>query len=189
MMSGKRKHAHASDRHASLPAALMVLAAALAACGGGRDADAPPVASAADVATPMIDPCTLLTTAEVQQELGWTATAATDTVTMPGRGNCEYASTAGDRKLWLFLGPSTSQPSRDHYRMNAESYTKDMGFEEIEFIDDIGSAAMWVPEGRQLTAVVPRYEIQVIDMTAQERANLTLPQARALLQKAMARLD
>jgi hypothetical protein len=49
-----------------------------------------------------------------------------------------------------------------------------MGFEDLELIDDIGSAAMWVPEGRQLTAVLAGYEIHITDMTGQESAELTL---------------
>lgn len=108
---------------------------------------------------------------------------------MPGRGSCEYAATAGNRKLWLFLGPSSSEPTPNHYRVNAESYARDMGYKNIELIDDIGSAAMWVPEVRHLTVVVPGYELQVIDMSAGEDASLNLEQARALAQKVIGRLN
>ena len=191
MTSREMLPACTTHRCVSVLFALPLLASTALACGNG-DSGGTAAASgnaAAAASEPIPDPCTLLTTAEVQQQLGWSVTATTDTTSMAGRGNCEYAATTENRKLWLYLSPSTGAPSPDHYSVNAESYTNDMGFKDIEFIDDIGNAAMWLPEARQLTVVVPGYEVQVIDMTASGEASLSLAQARALMQKALERLN
>lgn len=75
------------------------------------------------------------------------------------------------------------------YLAQSEWSRMDAGHGNIELIDDIGSAAMWVPEVRHLTVVVPGYELQVIDMSAGENASLDLEQARALAQKVIGRLN
>ncbi|HEX6251972.1 MAG TPA: hypothetical protein VFZ56_11110, partial [Gemmatimonadaceae bacterium] len=138
----------------------VLLAATMVACGGSESAaaDAEPASgSSGAAAVPLPDPCTLLAAGEIEETLGWrVGQMSLDTTLIQGAASCDYQ--AGDRgSLLLMLKPSSSNPDRDSYRQHEESYRETWGMDDLQFIDDIGSAAVW-SEGL-LTVAVPGYEI------------------------------
>lgn len=175
-----------------LTGVFLLLASAIAACGGGESEGRTesgagnPQQTAATLA---IDPCSLLRQEEVSQALGWAgANARTDTTRIPGMGSCEFAATGQPKKLWLHLRPASARPRADQYRADEADQKESLGVEEIQFIDGLGTAAMWVPDFRQLVVAVPSYEVSMMDMSPGNIADLSLEQARGLMNRAIARL-
>lgn len=181
-------HGHAGEATAmrAAVAVTLALATALAACGGddsaAGDAAATPTPAAAEQ---LPDPCTLLTPEELEEVVGWRPTEATiDTAGLAGRTSCQFRSS--EKWMMLMVGASTEKPDRDHYRQNEDYYRETFGFDDYEFIDDVGTTSMWT--SGLMTSVVPRYEVTLSDLSGGD-SPLALPQARALMEKALARLD
>ena len=167
-------------------AVTLALATALAACVGDDSAGAHVAATPARAAAEQLpDPCTLLTPEEVEQVVGWRPTEATiDTAGLAGRTSCQFRSS--EKWMMLMVGASTEKPDRDHYRENEDYYRETFGFDDYEFIDDVGTTTMWT--SGLMTTVVPRYEVTLSDMSGGD-SPLAVSQARALMEKALARLD
>jgi hypothetical protein len=168
-------------------AVTLALATALAACGGNESAAADTAATSANRAAveQLPDPCGLLTAEEMEQVVGWRPTEATiDTAGLAGRTSCQYRNS--EKWMMLMVGSSTETPDRDHYRENEDYYRETFGFDDYEFLDDVGTTTMWT--SGLMTTVVPRYEVTLSEMSG-GGSSLALPQARALMEKALARLD
>ena len=164
----------------------LALATALAACGGDDAAGAAAAATPARAAAEQLpDPCTLLSPEDVEQVVGWRPTEATiDTAGLAGRTSCQYRNS--EKWMMLMVGSSTDTPDRDHYRDNEDYYRETFGFDDYEFIDDVGTTTMWT--SGLMTSVVPGYEVTLSDMSGGD-SPLAVSQARALMEKALARLD
>lgn len=173
---------------------LSLLVFSLIACSG----DEQPAARSGTTAinneqATAIESCSLLTADEVSQVVGRPVVSAQPVpTTKPRYISCEYSGTAteygplGSGILMVTveeLGP-TYRPRADYYRRQEQELRE--GATELEFLDGLGTAAMWFDN--TLHAIVPGYEVIIADAAPAAASTFTKQHARALMQKALARL-
>jgi hypothetical protein len=180
-----------------------LLSVSLVACGGGGQQSAEEAAgtaereSAAAATTAEIDQCSLLTPEEVAETLGFAVgpTERTERTDTGGRPGCIYTSGPEARWVLYVMVSSLAQASlrSDYYRAQEpeeREQAKSLGIEytEPEFMDDLGTAGIWREDHKELQAVVPGYRVTITDYTPAEGSTFTRQHARALMEKALARL-
>jgi hypothetical protein len=183
VMNVARRPARRSSESAHHGSCWLLLAVSLSACTGGEQPAANETANveseaAASAATAAHDPCSLLTPEEVSQVVGApveeverTESAYTSHLT------CSYWGAAPVSVMVSFWQPGYTPPTADFYRRKEQQVRESYG--QVEFVDGLGTAAMWLEEAEMLHAVVPGYELIFIAPKAQ---------ARLLMEKALAGL-
>lgn len=165
------------------PARWLLLAVSPSACTGGEQPAANPSANvegeaAASTATAAHDPCSLLTPEEVSQVVGAPVEEVERTESpYTNHLTCSYWGAAPVSVMVSFRRPGHTPPSADFYRRQEQQLRE--SYDQVEFVDGLGTAAMWLEEVNMLHAVVPGHELIIIGPKGH---------ARLLMEKALAGL-
>lgn len=160
-------------------AVLVFLTASLTACAEEEPQTERPAAAGGSEATAAvpIDPCSLLSREEVSQVVGaGVEQLERSESAYTSHHTCSYWGDVPLSVMVAALAP-TYHPDADHYRSQEQDVRET--YQKVEFIDGLGSAAMWLEEAGMLHAVVPGYEVIIVG---------TKPHAMALMETALAHL-